>query len=105
MRIISAPVCLIVLALLVTASPGDAADGDLDPSWVGTGLNWIGASGQIFRGFGIAVQCDNRVLVSGIVNAGGEQGALGIVRFNPDGSPDTTFGGNSLFAYDPGFYG
>jgi uncharacterized delta-60 repeat protein len=40
-----------------------------------------------------------------MVNAGGEQGALGIVRFNPDGSPDTTFGGNSLFAYDPGFYG
>ncbi len=105
MRNISAPVCLIVLALLVTASPGNAADGDLDPSWVGTGLNWIGASDQIFRGFGIAVQCDNRVLVSGIVNAGGEQGALGIVRFNPDGSPDTTFGGNSLFAYDPGFYG
>ncbi len=105
MRNISARVCLIVLALFVTASPGGATDGDLDPSWAGTGLNYIGASNQIFIGYGIAVQCDNRVLVSGIVNATGEQGALGIVRFNPDGSPDTTFGGNSVFAYDPEFYG
>jgi uncharacterized delta-60 repeat protein len=105
MRNISVHSFLIVLALIVTALPGDAIDGDLDPSWVGTGLNWIGASDQIFVGYGIAVQCDNKVLVSGIVNAGAEQGALGIVRFNPDGSPDTTFGGNSVFAYDPEFYG
>jgi len=105
MRNISVHFFLIVLALFVTALPGDAIDGDLDPSWVGTGLNWIGASDQIFVGYGIAVQCDNKVLVSGLVNGGAEQGALGIVRFNPDGSPDTTFGGNSVFAYDPEFYG
>lgn len=105
MRNISAHICLIVLALFVTASPGDTTDGDLDPSWVGTGLNWIGASDQIFIGFGVAIQCDNRVLVSGVVNASGEQGAFGIVRFNPDGGSDLTFGGNSVFAFNPATYG
>jgi len=105
MRKISAHICLIVLALFVTASPGDTTDGELDPSWVGTGLNWIGASDQIFIGFGIAIQCDKRVLVSGLVNGGGEQGDFGIVRFNPDGGSDLTFGGNSVFAFNPATYG
>ena len=104
MRNFSVHVCLFVLTLFVAVSTGNTADGDLDPSWGSLGFNWIGASDQIFRAYGIAVQCDNRVVVSGIVDASGEQGALGIVRFNTDGSPDTTFGGNSVFTYDPEYF-
>ena len=42
---------------------------------------------QIFTGTGVAMQTDGKILVSGQSN-----GDFGLVRYNSDGTPDTTFG-------------
>lgn len=67
------------------------ADGSLD--------NTFGRNGKVITDFGgnndfpygIAIQPDHKILVGGYYNAGNKANT-GIIRYNPDGSVDATFG-------------
>ncbi|PLS76279.1 MAG: hypothetical protein CYG61_02995, partial [Actinobacteria bacterium] len=70
------------------ASPAHAAPGDLDASFDTDGIvtTPIGAAGVDDFGFDVAVQGDGRIVVAG---TSGDDFA--VVRYNPDGSLDTSF--------------
>ena len=74
-------------------------DGSLDTSFNGTGFVTIpiGSGGDIAED--VIVQSDGRILVAGNWNTGAGTD-LGIVRFNSDGSLDTSFGGSGIVTMD-----
>jgi uncharacterized delta-60 repeat protein len=82
-----------------------AADGDLDPSWHSDGVATLGVTETRYAGNAIALQCDGKVVVAGIANGAGESAELAVVRYNTDGSLDTSFATNGLFAIDVGDIG
>jgi len=79
---------------LVIYSVALAASGALDPAFSGDGKVVLSFGGKYHRGWDIAVQPDGRVVVVGekILASGGTDFA--VARFNPNGSLDTTFGGD-----------
>ena len=89
------PLFAIAIALVLAAqsvSPAAAAVGDLDDTFDGNGkvqLNLTGGSDYVYD---IAVQpADQKIVGVGRMDAGEPQFA--VVRWNPDGSLDNTFGG------------
>ncbi len=76
-------------------------NGSLDTSF-GPNKNGIvqtsfSGAGFIDGATGVAIQADGKIIVVGQTNIygnGGGVGYFGIIRYNPDGSPDTTFGTN-----------
>lgn len=96
--------CFLVVALGVSCV-GFAADGDLDPSWHSDGVATLGVTDTRYAGNAIALQCDGKVVVAGIANGAGESAELAVVRYNPDGSLDSSFATNGLFAIDVGDIG
>jgi uncharacterized delta-60 repeat protein len=72
------------------------ADGSLDSSF-GTGGIVVTDSGvgeDVARG--IALQPDGKILVAGNMSGGGGNDNFGVVRYNPDGSLDTSFGNGGM---------
>jgi len=66
-------------------------DGLLDPSFGGDGMVIRDFGGDRDEGWGVAVQLDQRIVVSGFVDPGGvDQAAL--MRFTPTGEVDADFG-------------
>ena len=87
-----------VLALISLSTNGQAAPGDLDLTFGGTGKVTTGSG----FGNGLAVQSDGKIVVAG--NSSSESGDpdFGLVRFNTDGSLDITFGGTGKVTADFG---
>ncbi|MEV4948459.1 calcium-binding protein [Streptomyces sp. NPDC053755] len=92
-------VAIACLALLLTL-PGTAmaAPGDLDPAF--------GGDGRVLTGFGgadsgneMASAPDGRLVVAGST-ADDTAGDFAVARYLPDGSPDTTFGGDGRVTTD-----
>jgi uncharacterized delta-60 repeat protein len=65
-------------------------DGSLDTSFGGTGIVIISAY-HYDRAYAVAIQSDGKIVV-----AGGMFGSFAIVRYNPNGSLDTSFGGTGI---------
>lgn len=87
--VVALSVCLVALA------PGSvrAADGDLDPSFGGTGVVSVPIVDVVVDAGGLALQADGRVVVAGRrAGSFGADGSLVLARFGADGSPDGTFG-------------
>jgi uncharacterized delta-60 repeat protein len=84
---------------VVPANLGGAAsdNGTLDPSFNTTGTVAVNPGGTISFAKGVAVQSDGK-----IVEAGFTDGVAQIVRFNSDGSLDTTFAGTGKILSDFG---
>lgn len=92
--ILIALACFVILGLVVP-SPGIATDGDLDPGF--------GAGGKVFTPIGsgaavaaaVAVQPDGKLVVAGTSSGVGfsQDSDFALVRYHPDGSLDTGFGG------------
>jgi uncharacterized delta-60 repeat protein len=63
-----------------------AAPGELDRTFSGDGklTDWVGAAS------GVAIQPDGKIVV---VGTDASNSAFAVARYNPDGSPDTGFGG------------
>lgn len=81
----------LIVVLLVPQSVS-AADGDLDPSFGGTGIVTVGAGALTsIYGRDVAVQSDGRIVVAGYI-AGGGNTDFGLVRVLPDGTADASFG-------------
>ncbi|MFF9328155.1 calcium-binding protein [Streptomyces sp. NPDC014776] len=70
-------------------------DGSLDPTFNGDGVAYADLAGPT-EALDVAIDSGNR-----IVAAGYSGGTLAVARFNPDGSPDTGFGGTGVVTADP----
>jgi uncharacterized delta-60 repeat protein len=76
----------------------EAADGDLDPTFDADGQVTTDYLGQPLglgghdRASAIALQSDGKIVVAGFVGNAVFDLVLGLARYNPDGSLDTTFG-------------
>ncbi len=82
---------LIALFVAITLAPAVlAADGDLDTSFDTDGLVTTN-SGSNDEGNGIAVQTDGKIVVAGTNGA-----TFVVIRYNTDGSLDTSFGGTGV---------
>jgi uncharacterized delta-60 repeat protein len=68
-------------------------DGTLDPSFNGTGTKLIDFGDTYDLGWGVAIQADGKIAVSGRIQQTGTSGDFLVVRLNPDGSFDPAFNG------------
>ena len=79
--------CAVLAAIVFVSTPAAADPGDLDPSFDGDGI----ATTPVRRAGGyasaVAVQADGRIVL-----AGPSGDAIALVRFEPDGTLDPTFG-------------
>ena len=80
-------ILLVVLAVAVGADSAAAAPGALDPSFGTGGTLTIKAQGLDSLANDVAVQPDGKIVLAGFAS-----GDFAVVRLNPDGSPDTSFG-------------
>ena len=71
------------------------ADGSLDPSFGGTGIVATSLSSSQDNATDVAVQEDGKLVVVGstLVSTTND---IAVVRYNPDGALDTTFGGDGI---------
>ncbi len=73
-------------------SPAQAADGSLDPTFGNGGIVTTDIGENDDLGMDVEVQPDGRIIVAGTSsNVDGTDSDFGLVRYNPDGSLDTTF--------------
>lgn len=72
-----------------------AAPGDLDPSFSDDGklIDFLSGGGENV-GSAVAVQADGKIVVAGTSDGTGTTDDFAVVRFNIDGSPDTSFDGD-----------
>src|SRR5512147_2605335 len=75
---------LVVIATLLVSTRALAAEGALDPTFGTNGVVVTDLGGSSDTGLNIAVQTDGRIIMAGSGNV--------IVRYNPDGTLDTSFG-------------
>ncbi|WP_284186858.1 cadherin domain-containing protein, partial [Zoogloea oryzae] len=68
------------------------ADGSLDTSFSGDGKATADIAGATDTGYGLALQSDGKLVQSGSATVGATLD-FGVVRYNTDGSLDTSFGG------------
>ncbi|MCU0466265.1 MAG: delta-60 repeat domain-containing protein [Anaerolineae bacterium] len=80
-------VVFVLLAALAVAPAGAAAPGDLDITFAGDGIVENNVGPLSHGGTALAIQPDGKILM-----AGDKQDAAVVARYNPNGSPDTTFG-------------
>jgi uncharacterized delta-60 repeat protein len=104
-------VLAIALALAVFATPHAAfpAAGELDPAFNGTGKQTLDVGGTMFGGgydtaAGVVVQPDGKIVVAVNANDDGLR-HFGVLRYNPNGSLDTSFNGTGLVLTDFGVGG
>ncbi|MBL8436329.1 MAG: DUF4347 domain-containing protein, partial [Zoogloea sp.] len=69
------------------------ADGTLDTSFSGDGKQTVDFAGSVDEGFGLALDAAGRILQAGSAVVGSQQD-FGVVRYNTDGSLDTSFSGD-----------
>ncbi len=92
---------ILLLAAALTCTALSAQYGALDPTFGTNGKVTLDFNAKNDFGFPMEVLPDNRILMVGYVtiNSGID---FGIARFNPDGSPDNTFGLNGKVSLDVG---
>ncbi len=84
----------IALLLLVTPSAIEAAPGDLDPTF-GNGGKVITPFGNFSTAYGVAVQRDGKIVAVGFSDsgtAGVRNYDFAVIRYNTDGTLDSSFG-------------
>ncbi|HEX3532021.1 MAG TPA: hypothetical protein VH988_33600 [Thermoanaerobaculia bacterium] len=102
---------LLSMALLLICSaltgPLLAADGALDPSFNGSGkLNTVfnpASPVNADLAFKVLVQTDQKIVVVGWVSDITDPADIGVVRYNPNGTVDTTFGNHGFTRVGFGF--
>jgi uncharacterized delta-60 repeat protein len=74
-------------------------NGSLDTSFSGDGRQTINFGGDFDQANGVAIQGDGRIVAVGV---GGDAGDFALARYNPNGSPDTSFSGDGKQTTDFG---
>jgi uncharacterized delta-60 repeat protein len=77
------------------------ADGSFDTTLGGDGIVTTNVFGIDF-GTDVAVQADGKIVVVGAIDNDGSRGDWGVLRYNPDGTLDPTFGGDGIVQTDFG---
>jgi uncharacterized delta-60 repeat protein len=67
-------------------------DGSLDNSFGVSGVKVTDFNGGTDRGYSVLLQPDGKIVAVGLANQGSTNADLGVVRYNPDGTLDGTFG-------------
>jgi uncharacterized delta-60 repeat protein len=75
------------------------SDGSLDASFDGDGLLTTSFSGSYDAAYALALQPDGKLVAAGITSIIGN-GDFALARYNPDGSLDTSFGGDGRVTTD-----
>lgn len=92
--------CPLVLALsLASAGIGMSDPGYLDTTFSTDGKVTRDIGGAYDRANQVLVQMDGQILVAGYSNNGSDNDFL-LLRYNTDGTPDTTFGTNGIVTTD-----
>ncbi len=73
-------------------------DGSLDTSFGGTGIVVTPVGNSHDQAYSVAIQADGKIVVAGSIcngvgNCSSAGSSLAVVRYNPNGSLDTSFGG------------
>ncbi|WP_374089091.1 cadherin-like domain-containing protein [Methylomicrobium lacus] len=68
------------------------ADGSLDTSFDGDGKLTTDISAKYDQGYSVTVQADGKILLAGTSYIDGSNTDFALLRYNPDGSLDSTFG-------------
>jgi uncharacterized delta-60 repeat protein len=91
---------LIPVLLTMMLGIAYAAPGDLDTTF---GTNGVATydSGNVDHGWTVLLQPDGKIVVPG-VTFNGTDGDVLVLRYNSDGTLDTTFGTNGVATYDSG---
>ncbi len=71
-------------------------DGSLDTSFGGDGIVTTAVGSSNYTAKGVALQADGRIVVTGQVYNWGTDSDFVVVRYNPDGSLDTSFHGDGM---------
>lgn len=79
-----------------------ATDGSLDTSFNTTGIE-IDLVGDACEAHAVQIQSDGKIVVSGVTNQGG-QALVVLVRYNSDGSRDSSFGANGVVTTSIGYH-
>src|SRR5688500_9780376 len=98
-RVISAPMLALLALLFFGAKNITAAPGDLDPTYGNGGIALGYSSGyQLYSAYAMAIQPDGKIVVvgEGVGSVHGGNWEAAVVRFNPDGSLDTSLGGTGI---------
>jgi uncharacterized delta-60 repeat protein len=97
----TAAAALAALAFVVSVSGAQAAAGDLDATF-GTGGKVTTDLASSDAALGVAVQSDGKIVAAGNTCAcsTGGSGAFAVVRYNADGTLDTSFGGGGKVSSD-----
>ncbi|HYE16313.1 MAG TPA: hypothetical protein VD968_17880 [Pyrinomonadaceae bacterium] len=92
---------LAALALAALGAPrGQAASGDLDPSFGTAGKVITVISNGDDELNAVAVQPDGKIIVAGTATTGVTQTDFTLARYNPNGTLDTAFGGDGIVTTD-----
>src|SRR5690349_11123753 len=82
-----------LLLVIAAASAAKSAPGDLDPTFGGDGVIRTDLTPAEDHGFAVAIQPDGKIVVAGVAGLGGKDSRFAIVRYNTEGTLDTSFGG------------
>src|SRR3989442_511852 len=94
--------CLLMAAsALFSGASTQAGPGDLDTTFNGTGKVITDFAGANDQAGSVALQSDGKIVVAGSSDPGGNSD-FALVRYNADGSLDTTFGGTGKVTTDFG---
>lgn len=83
---------MLALASASVAVQAAGQAGSLDPTFGGDGIVTTTAGGSIDAGYAQTIQADGKILVAGRHHADSPYDDALMVRYNPDGSLDNTFG-------------
>lgn len=72
------------------------ANGTLDPSFSGDGIQITALSSANDQARSVALQVDGKIVVAGYSRGSGNNNDFALVRYNPDGALDTTFTGDGI---------
>jgi uncharacterized delta-60 repeat protein len=75
-------------------------NGTLDGTFSGNGLAITDFTPKEDFANGVAVQADGKIVVEGPAGVGGVNPRFAVARYNSDGTPDTTFGGDGSVTTD-----
>src|SRR3989442_1603022 len=99
-RVISAPMLALLALLFFGATSISAAPGDLDPTFGNGGivitqrLNGNNNGNNLYAALAMAIQPDGKIVVVGEgFTSPSDSWDFAVVRYNPDGSLDNSFGG------------
>ena len=74
---------------------GVLAAGDLDTTFGGTGIVTTAIGSSHDHGWSVAIQSDGKIVVAGDSDSGGNAD-FAVVRYDPDGTLDTSFSGDGI---------